>query len=165
VWVTPKDNWGQGQVHLVELSTQYEGMDNVVAFWNPATKPAPLQPYRFGYTLYWTRETDMSLSSNVVVGTRMGLDPRDQRQRQFVIDFDLPLFKEDDEAPKATTSCSTNATISLVQVFRNTSDKTWRVFLDMTPRSGDHNPVDLSCSLKRSDGLKSETWSYRWSPP
>ena len=41
VWVTPHTNWGDGEVHLVELSTQYEGMDNVVAFWNPAAKPAP----------------------------------------------------------------------------------------------------------------------------
>jgi glucans biosynthesis protein len=165
VWVAPRDNWGQGQIHLVELSTQYEGMDNVVAFWNPAIEPLPLQPYRFGYTLYWTRETDMTLSSNVVVSTRVGLDPRDQRQRQFVIDFDLPLLKGEDDTPKALTGCSTNATISLVQVFRNPTDNTWRVFLDLLPNSGDHDPVDLNCTLKRSDGLTSESWSYRWSPP
>ena len=40
----PHANWGEGRLHLVELSTQYEGMDNVVAFWEPAGKPAPLQP-------------------------------------------------------------------------------------------------------------------------
>jgi periplasmic glucans biosynthesis protein len=165
VWVVPKDKWGEGQVHLVELSTQYEGMDNVVAFWNPASKPVPLQPYRFGYTLYWTRETDMTLSSNIVVATRTGLDPRDQRQRQFVVDFDLPLLKGEEEKPKTLTSCSTNGSISQVQVFRNTTDNTWRVFLDMIPKSTNQEPVDLSCTLKRSDGLMSETWSYRWSPP
>jgi periplasmic glucans biosynthesis protein len=165
VWVAPKDNWGEGQVHLVELSTQYEGMDNVVAFWNPATKPAPLQPLKFGYTLYWMRDADMTLSTNVVVATRLGLDPRDQQQRQFAVDFDLPLLKGDDEAPKAVTSCSDNGSISLVQVFRNTADNTWRVFLDMAPKPGDHEPVDLKCALKRSDGVTSETWSYRWSPP
>jgi glucans biosynthesis protein len=165
VWVEPRDNWGPGQVHLVELSTQYEGLDNVVAFWDPVVKPAPLQAMRFGYTLYWTRENDISLSSNVVVSTRVGLDPRDQRQRQFVIDFQLPMLKGVDDPPKAVTSCSDNGSISLVQVFRNTGDNTWRVFLDMAPNSDDHQPVDLKCTLKRSDGLASETWSYRWSPP
>jgi len=165
VWVTPKGNWGDGQVHLVELSTQYEGMDNVVAFWNPVDKPAPLQPYRFGYTLYWTRENDMTLSSNVVVSTRVGLDPRDQRQRQFVVDFDLPLLKGEEDSPKALTSCSDNGSVSLVQVFRNNTDNCWRVFLNLLPKPGDHDPVDLKCTLKRSDGLTSETWSYRWSPP
>jgi periplasmic glucans biosynthesis protein len=165
VMVVPKDNWGEGQVHLVELSTQYEGLDNIVAFWNPASKPAPMQPYRFGYTLYWTRETDMTLSTNQVVSTRLGLDPRDQRQRQFVVDFDLPLLKEEEEKPKALTGCSSNGAISLVQVFRNTTDNTWRVFLDMAPKSTNSEPVDLSCTLKRSDGVTSETWNYRWSPP
>jgi glucan biosynthesis protein len=62
-------------------------------------------------------------------------------------------------------SCSTNGSIALVQVFRNTDDRTWRVFLDMAPKSGNSEPVDLKCALKRSDGLTSETWSYHWSPP
>ena len=33
VFVEPHGNWGEGAVHLVELSTTFEGMDNVVAFW------------------------------------------------------------------------------------------------------------------------------------
>jgi glucans biosynthesis protein len=165
VWVEPNDNWGWGQVHLVELTTQYEGLDNIVAFWNPSGKPPPMQPLKFGYTLYWTRETDLTLSSNMVVSTRLGLDPRDQRQRQFVIDFALPSLKGEDGPPKALTSCSDNGSISLVQVFRNTTENTWRVFLDLSPKTGNHDPVDLQCTLKRSDGLTSETWSYRWSPP
>jgi glucans biosynthesis protein len=150
---------------LVELSTQYEGLDNVVAFWNPAGKPPPLQPLKFGYTLYWTLESDLVLSSNNVVSTRVGLDPRDQRQRQFVIDFAFPKSKNEDEPPKALTSCSENGTVSLVQVFRNTSENTWRVFVDLMPKTGNHDPVDLQCTLKGNDGLASETWSYRWSPP
>jgi len=173
VWVDPKECWGEGQIHVVELSTQYEGMDNVVAFWNPSNKPAPLQPYKFGYSLSWTRENEvtlssnivLTLSSNVVVSTRVGLDPRDQRQRQFVVDFEMPMLKTEDGPPKALTSCSDNGAISLVQVFRNTTDNTWRVFLDLMPKSGNHEPVDMKCTLKRSDGMTSETWSYRWSPP
>ena len=43
VWVEPRGNWGDGDLHLVELSTRYEGLDNIVAFWDPKNKPAPLQ--------------------------------------------------------------------------------------------------------------------------
>ena len=43
VWVEPHGNWGDGDLHLVELSTHYEGLDNIVAFWDPKNKPAPLQ--------------------------------------------------------------------------------------------------------------------------
>jgi glucan biosynthesis protein len=99
------------------------------------------------------------------VSTRLGLDSRDQRQRQFVIDFAMPKSKNEDEPPKASTSCSDNGSISLVQVFRNPTENTWRVFLDLLPKTGDHDPIDLQCTLKTIDGLASETWSYRWSPP
>ena len=77
VWVEPHGNWGDGDLHLVELSANYEGLDNIVAFWDPKNKPAPMQPFRFGYTLYWeSGEADMKLSENRVVATRIGLDAR-----------------------------------------------------------------------------------------
>ncbi len=165
VWVEPHGNWGEGEVHLVELSTQYEGLDNVVAFWNPAAKPAPLQALRFGYTLYWTREIDRSLSSNQVVSTRVGADPREQGQRQFVIDFDVPKLTGEDEAPTVAASCGENGAITQAQVFRNGPERTWRVILDLLPKAGQHGPVDLKCALKKGSETVSETWSYRWSPP
>jgi glucans biosynthesis protein len=164
-WVAPHGNWGDGEVHLVELSTQYEGMDNVVAFWNPAVKPAPLQPLRFGYTLYWTRETDMTLSSNQVVSTRVGVDPRDQAQRQFVIDFDLPKFTSEDDPPSVAASCGDNGSITAAQLFRNTPEKTWRVILNLLPKPGPRQPVDLKCALKKGGQTVSETWTYHWTPP
>jgi glucan biosynthesis protein len=50
-------------------------------------------------------------------------------------------------------------------VFRNAADKTWRVFLNMLPKSGDPKPVDLKCRLKKEGQVVSETWCYRWTPP
>jgi glucans biosynthesis protein len=167
VWVQPLGtNWDDGELHLVELSTHYEGLDNIVAFWNPAGKPKPLQAFRFEYDLYWTRENDMSLSSNKVVATRVGADPRDASQRQFVIDWDIPSLSSDDVPPTATASCSTNGTIvGDIPVYRNHAAKTWRVMLNMAPNPGNKDPVDLRCSLKSANGLAGETWTYLWSPP
>jgi glucans biosynthesis protein len=165
VWVSPHGNWGDGEVHLVELSTQFEGLDNIVAFWNPTAKPAPLAPLHFGYTLYWTRENDMPLSSNQIVSTRVGLDPRAQDQRQFVIDFDLPKITAEEDPPAVVANCSSNATIPVAQVFRNSPDKTWRVILNMAPKDGQHEPVDLKCVLKKGSETLSETWTYHWTPP
>jgi glucans biosynthesis protein len=167
VWVVPAGaNWDDGEVHLVELSTHYEGLDNIVAFWNPLNKPRPLQPFRFEYDLYWTRETDMPLSSNKVVSTRVGADPRDPAQRQFVIDWDIPSITSDDEPPTAAASCGTNGTImGDTLVYRNHAAKTWRVMLNMAPVAGNKAPVDLRCTLKNGSGLACETWTYLWSPP
>jgi glucans biosynthesis protein len=164
VWVAPHGNWGDGDIHLVELSTQYEGLDNVVAFWNPARKPAPLEPMHFGYTLYWTREMNASLSSNQVVSTRIGVNPRAQDQRQFVIDFDLAGVTSEDSPPSVAASCSANGTITGTQIYRNVPDKTWRVFLNLLPKPDQRAAIDVQCALKKGNHSVSETWSYHWTP-
>lgn len=167
VWIEPHGNWGAGALHLVELSTTFETLDNIVAFWEPNQKPEPLQPYRFGYTLYWTRDMDLSQSPNRVVSTRIGADPRNSQQRQFAIDFDgtrLDTIPEN-EPPTPISSCSTNGAITQNQVFRNTQDGTWRVILSLAPAPDNKAPIDLRCTLKKGDETVSETWVYHWSPP
>ena len=166
-WVVPHDDWGEGAVHLVELSTIYEGLDNIVAFWDPKEKPAPMQPFRFGYTLMWTLETDHNLSPERVVSTRIGLDARDARKRKFAIDFDGPKLDSitDGAVPIAVTSCSDNAVIVEKQVFRNTHAGTWRVVLGFQPKTEPSSPVDLRCTLQRDGKNISETWTYHWTTP
>jgi len=166
VWVEPHGtNWDDGEVHVVELSTQYEGLDNVVAFWSPATKPKPLQPYRFSYTLYWTRELDMSLSTNKVVSTRVGVDPRNAAQHQFVIDYDIPSLTNEADPPRVEASCGENARLTETQLYWNAAGKTWRAILKMEPKAGSKDNVDLRCTLKKGNDAVSETWTYLWSPP
>ena len=166
VWVEPHGNWGEGDLHLVELSTGYEGLDNIVAFWDPKNKPAPLQPFRFGYTLHFTRETDMKLSENKVVSTRVGPDAQ-FGARQFVIDFDGPKFDAipEDKPPQAIANCSAGAAIVDCFVLRNTYQGTWRVILKMKPKDGSREAIDLRCTLQQGTNVVGETWTYQWSPP
>jgi len=168
VWVQPHGDWGEGDLHLVELSANYEGLDNIVAFWDPKNKPAPLQPYRFGYTLCWENsEADLKLSENRVVSTRIGLDSDNAGTRLIMIDFTGPKLDAipENRPPQAIASCSTNAAIVWNQVLRNTFLKTWRVVLKMQPKPGNANPVDIRCTLQNGTNILSETWTYQWSPP
>jgi glucans biosynthesis protein len=167
VWVEPHGHWGEGEVNLVELPTQYEGLDNIVAFWDPKEKPQPMKPYRFSYTLYWTRETDRQYSVNKVAATRIGLDPRNGNQHEFAIDFTGPKINSvaENSPPKAIASCSTNAAIVYNDVFRNPFNNSWRVILKMEPKPGNQDPVDLRCTLQKGEEVLGETWTYLWSPP
>jgi glucans biosynthesis protein len=168
VWVEPHGDWGDGDLHLVELSANYEGLDNIVAFWDPKTKPAPMQPYRLGYTLYWeSTKADLMLSENRVVATRIGLDSDDSTARLIMIDFAGPRLDviSPDNPPAAIANCSTNAAIVDNQVLRNTFLNTWRVVLKMQPKPGNTNPVDIRCTLQNGTNILSETWTYQWSPP
>jgi glucans biosynthesis protein len=167
VWVQPRGNWGEGDVHLVELRTDYEGLDNVVAFWAPAATPRPMEPYRIAYTLYWTLERDMKFSQNQVVATRVGADPRDPGKRKFVIDFNGPELAAiaENAPPTAIVNCSDNALIVENQPFYNPFDRSWRVILKLQPKPDNKNPVDMRCTLMKGDEVVSETWTYLWSPP
>jgi glucans biosynthesis protein len=167
IWVEPRGHWGEGDVHLVELSTHYEGLDNIVAFWEPKEEPRPMQPFHFGYTLHWTRETDMKLSPNKVIATRIGADLRDPQRRQIVIDFAGPKLASLPEGitPDAISSCSENGIILESQAFPMPSTNVWRAVIKMEPKPGNKDPVDIRCTLKKGEEVLTETWTYHWSPP
>lgn len=167
IWVKPRGDWGEGEVHLIELPTHYEGLDNIVAFWNPKQKPAPLQPMRFGYELLWTKETDFTLSENQVVNTMIGADSPDGKKRQVHIDFRGPKLDAIpvNAPPQAAVSCTANARIYETKVLRNEYAGGWRVLLKFEPEADTKEPVDLRCTLKQGDEAVSETWTYLWSPP
>jgi glucans biosynthesis protein len=167
VWVEPHGDWGDGEINLVELSTTYEGLDNIVAFWSPKELPKPMEPYRLSYSLYWTRETDRSLSDNKVLSTRIGADARDRNKREIAVDFGgskLASISENDP-PTAIASCSENGTITEVQVFRVPFNANWRVILKLEPKPDNKAPIDIRCTLKKGEEVLSETWTYHWSPP
>jgi periplasmic glucans biosynthesis protein len=159
-------NWADGDLHLVQLNGPTEGWDNIVAFWSPKAVPAPLQPWRFSYRLYWTREITRKFSPpDKVVATRVGLC-QGSDARQIFIDFAGPDLDKisPTNPPVAIANCSPNATIVNNQVVWNPFQKTWRVVLKMHPKPG-NDPVDLRCTLQRTNQVVSETWIYRWTRP
>ena len=52
-WVEPRGDWGAGQVRLVQIPTDTELMDNMVAFWVPEALPKPGEPLAYAYRLSW----------------------------------------------------------------------------------------------------------------
>jgi len=172
VWVEVHGQSGEGEINLVELPTHYEGLDNIVAFWDPKDKEKlqPMKPLHFEYRLYWgLSEADMKLTFNKdrVVATRIGVDPRDPKRRQFAIDFAGPKLKAlpDNSPPRAISSCSPNAVVVENQVFRNPFSDSWRVMLKIEPKPDHQGAVDLRCTLQKGEEVLSETWTYHWSPP
>jgi glucans biosynthesis protein len=163
IWVEPRGIWGAGEVHLIELPTNYEGMDNIVAFWNPKEKPGEGKEFRFGYTLHWAARPEAKFTACKVVQTRLGKDPGDQKKRQVVIDFEpseaLPFTAE---IPKADVSAGEAIEVSHVQVFKNEIGKSWRVIFSLSPKAEANGSVDIRCALRAGERAVSEIWSYPW---
>jgi periplasmic glucans biosynthesis protein len=165
VWIEPRGNWGEGEIHLVELPTQFEGLDNIVAFWNPKERPQPMQPFRYAYMIQWSRRPDANFAAEKVLQTRIGTDHRDRSKHQVIIDFDAKsagLLRS--ETPQAAVHCSKKGMISNVQVFKNEPGKSWRVSFNLGANPENKESVDISCALRSGEKTMSETWSYQWHP-
>ena len=128
-----------------------------------------MEPYRFGYTLYWTHGARPEvLARTASIATRVGVDPRDPGKRQFVIDFDGPrlIVIPETDPPQAIASCSDNAAITECQVFPNPYQPL--VARDSQARAA--SPATRTrwtsgARLKKGEEIVSETWTYLWSPP
>lgn len=165
--IKPQDDWGEGQVRLVEIGTVNEYFDNIVAFWNPKTRPVPLEPYRISYRIEAGSFGEERYSPNYVKATRIGAAPENPKVRDFVIDFtgeDLQA-RPAEQLPEVIVSCPEGrGHFSKAIAQKNPIDGSWRVFLKFEPAPGNSEPIPLRCTLKDGDKVLSETWDYLWTP-
>jgi periplasmic glucans biosynthesis protein len=170
VWVEPLGPWGEGGVQLVEIPTDDEIYDNIVAYWLPQKPVTAGSEWSFQYRLYWLADEPASLPSVAkVVATRTGQGgvagqiPRPKEKRKFVIDFAggqlEGLAKQD---PVQATTTTSRGTIDDMSVFQVVTTKKWRVRFDLNV-DGDE-PVDLRCFLRLGDQALTETWLYQYLP-
>ncbi len=90
VWVEPLEPWGKGAVVLVEIPTETEFNDNVVAFWRPEVPLAAGVPARFRYRLRFADgapdEADVSRVVCTGEGRAVGA-LAESTARVFAVDF------------------------------------------------------------------------------
>ncbi|MFC6488199.1 glucan biosynthesis protein [Nitratireductor sp. GCM10026969] len=164
--VEPLDDWGKGAVNLVELPTELEVNDNIVAFWIPEGEFKAGQEHTFRYRLTWgsieepTDELARVSALRTGVGGVSGME-NGEDLRKFVIDFEGESLRNlsADEGVEANVSAS-RATIVHSTVSRIEANGAWRLVIDLTPE--DDAPVELTAYLRRGDRKLSETWVYQW---
>lgn len=161
-WVRPKGDWGKGSVQLIQLPTDNEYMDNVVASWLPEGGLKKGERRDFDYSLTWFGESPEVPPLGRCLFTRV--DYQDAPYyRMFVLDFaggDLAKLPPD-AAVTADTWIGATGGIKDVLVQKNSYNDAWRV--TFIASSNDlEKPLEIRCAL-RSDGKPiSETWTYTW---
>ena len=53
LWIEPRGDWGQGVVELVEIPSDKEVNDNIVAFWRPHDPLKAKNEFKLAYRLHW----------------------------------------------------------------------------------------------------------------
>jgi len=169
IWVEPRDDWGEGAVQLVEIPTDDEIHDNIVAYWQaraPVRKGATL---RYRYRLLWQADDPPPSGVARVVATRLGLggnpgQPRPKDQWKFVIDFEGGELRQmkprSDVEPVVTASRGNVVHPHCIKVVGKTI---WRAVFDVAMEGRD--PLNLRCFLRLNNRALSETWSYQFFPP
>jgi glucans biosynthesis protein len=170
LWVEPLGDWGAGSVQLVELPTDDETHDNIVAMWVPAGKASAGSVLDLRYRLHWTDDEPFPapLARCVATRTGQGGEPGQERSAgstKFVVEFlggnlaTLPFGV----IPQAvvTAAHGTLGPASVEPVPDGVAGH-WRVRFDFTAESAE--PVELRLYLRLEDSALSETWLYQFHP-
>lgn len=161
VWVEPKSGWGQGSVILVELPTENEANDNIVAFWRPKHPLQPGRGHEFSYRLSWPDSFSRIGPKARVVRTMAGrsIGPeRDAGAVQFVLEYDGAETIGGSAALIPSVEAS-QGRLGEAQVQLNKESGTLRIAFKFYPGTSD--TADLRLSVAGLPG-GAETWLYRW---
>ena len=160
LWVEPIGDWGQGVVELVEIPSDREVNDNMVAFWRPHDPLRAKGEYLLSYRLHWCWAAPGQPPLGQVAQTRCGLS-WDQKHRQFVIDFTGDALKalKSDSQPGLDVGSDKGKIINAVAQL-NPDIGGWRVSLELDTQ--DNKLVELHARLMDGDKPLTETWIYRW---
>jgi glucans biosynthesis protein len=163
-WVEPMGDWGQGGVYLIEIPSDAEKYDNVVAFWVPEESPAEGKDLRFDYRLHFVSREFTAPSAGKVVSTRLGaLDPKSGK-RLFVVDFGGPSLELLSAKAKVSAEVTAAGKLSEVTVRKNEETGAWRLTFELEPEKG-KSPVELRAILRSGKDVLTESWVYQWNAP
>ncbi|PZF77194.1 glucan biosynthesis protein D [Aestuariivirga litoralis] len=172
LWVEPRGDWGEGEVQLVEIPTEDEVHDNIVAFWTPRAAVKAGQSFALDYRLHWVdAEPYLSPAIGRVIATRRGNggNPavRDKATGyvKYVIDFaggDLATRESTKNQAIPDITVSRGRVVGPFAI-RVAGTDHWRIIFDLDVEGGE--PVDLRAYLRTRDGKAlSETWLFQHFP-
>jgi len=170
LWVQPDNEWGKGRVELVEIPSDSEANDNIVAYWVPEQPMNAGDTREFKYTLKPVDADVATETTAKVLRTRTGWgavaaqgNPPPKSKRQFAIDFqggelaNLPA-----NAVVEADLAKNSGNFTDLHVSKLPDGKTYRASFKVEPDG--NNAVDMRVFIKTGNKRLSEVWSYVWYP-
>jgi periplasmic glucans biosynthesis protein len=159
LWVEPGEGWGEGAITLVEIPTDKEINDNIVAYWRPKDPFKAGTSRRMTYRLNWGGEPELPGKLAHITNTRLGA----AYEHGLIATID---FAKTDALPAdlatltatVTNSHGTMLSAPLVQINPDTGGP--RLALSFDP--GKEPYIEFRAQLSTPESAYSEVWLYRW---
>jgi glucans biosynthesis protein len=161
LWIEPLGEWDQGSVQLLEIPTDAEINDNILAYWRPKAQLAAGSEVPFAYRQYWCWAPPERPPLATVSATRVGRGSGGRRRR-FVVEFTTEALGENPPQDiKSVLTVGPGAFHNLRQ-WVYPERKAVRVGFELDP--GNENACEMRLILEAGGKPISETWLYRWTP-
>jgi glucans biosynthesis protein len=161
LWIEPVGEWGQGQVQLIEIPTDSEVNDNILAYWRPRAPMQAGSEVTIAYRQFWGLTSPVrppvALATNSRVGRGGG-----GRRRRFVVDFTGDTVVSVPLQEIRTVLTAGPGTIPSSRLWLYPDRKTVRVSFELDP--GPENASEIRLVLEAAGKPLTETWLYRWTP-
>lgn len=156
-WIKPLNDWGEGHVELVEIPSDAESNDNIVAYWQPKGGFKQGESYTYQYLMTWSNDTPVMMDQPRVVRSAKGTKLFGQHP-EVVIDYN----KMGDVDPNTITVDANISQGEILEalVVKHPHNKGVRVYVTFDPKNADVS--ELRVALKQNDEAIAPTWLYRW---
>lgn len=156
-WVSPRGEWGEGHVVLVEIPTRSEANDNIVAYWRPQTPLRPGEPLHIEYHLSWPDDSPLARDLARITRTAYGLKLATEFP-QMAIDYaGLPEGIDLKEISFGTSLSAGALVENLVEPNGPTGA---RLFITFDPQGSQASEIRVQ--PRYQGAVIGETLLYRW---
>ena len=160
LWISPGEDWGRGAITLVEIPTDKEIYDNIVAYWRPRDPLAAGSEHNFSYHMTWVDQIEAKKPVSQVLNTRIGKGFTHGEKKVVAIDFAPHEALPDDLEDLVVHASSNRLEVSEGLIQRNPDTGGPRLAFSFQP--GDVTAAELRAQLFYQGRSVTEVWLYRW---
>jgi periplasmic glucans biosynthesis protein len=160
LWVEPIGPWGPGWVELVEIPSERETNDNIIAFWVKREAAEAGKPIEIAYRIHAQLDQPRRPPLAQAMATRTGPGNAPD-SRRFVVDFaGGPLADLGRGAALEAVLKAHAGEVGEARLEFNARTGGWRATFDLFPNG--EELCEMSLFLRRGGETMTETWLYRW---
>ncbi len=164
LWIEPIGDWGPGSVNLVEIPSDSEVNQNIVAYWRPKNPLAAGTEISFAYRQFWCWSPPERPNLATVSISRAGRptgSAANARRRRFLVQFSGDGFAEIERGQDVFANLWVGpGNILGAKSILSPDRKAFRVVFDV--EAGNEPVMELRLQLEYQGKPISETWLYRW---